>query len=146
MAGKRNFGAHGKDTNLRIMRRILRRQDKSRFGIVELRCDRLHLRGRQPTGIEHHGERIAAEGAVGENVYRDVTPLHSMPSYPNCHTVIGRSYPLIATSPSGTASVPSSPSASRTLAETRSCELNSLLSASSLAAKFTVSPITVYSF
>jgi len=33
---------------------------------------------------------------------------------------------LIATSPSDTASVPSSPSASRTVAETRSCELNSL--------------------
>ena len=44
-----------------------------------------------------------------------------------------------------TASLPSSPSASRTAAEIRSCEPNSLFSASSREAKFTVSPMTVYS-
>src|SRR5713226_4283860 len=166
MARERDFVVHGENPNLRVVRRILRRQHKGRLGIIEFGRDRLHLRGREPAGVEHHGKRIAAESTVGENVHGDITPLHlrspvlhqvkhdadrfvkrsqSLRFYPSCHTVIGWSYPLIATSPSGTALLPVSPIASRIAADTKSCELKSLLSDSSRAAKFTVSPITVYS-
>jgi hypothetical protein len=45
MAGERNFSAHGKDTDLRVMAGLARRQHESRLGITELGRDRLHLRG-----------------------------------------------------------------------------------------------------
>ncbi len=91
MTGERNFPVDGENANLRVMRRIPRRQHEGGFGIIELAGDRLHLRGGESAGIENDRERIAAEGAVGENVHGDVTPLHPISSYPNCHTVIGRS-------------------------------------------------------
>ena len=71
----------------------LRRQHKGGLGIIELGGDGLHLRGRQPSGIQHDGQRIAAEGAVGKNVDGDIAPLHVEYShpYPNCHTGTGRS-------------------------------------------------------
>ncbi len=37
MAGERDLRSHGEDANLRVMRRILRRQHEGRLGIVELR-------------------------------------------------------------------------------------------------------------
>ena len=67
----------GEDAHLRVMGGIARRQHEGRLGIVELGRDRLHLRGREPAGIQHHGERIAAEGAVGEDVHGDIASLHS---------------------------------------------------------------------
>ncbi len=76
MAGKRDFGAHGENAHLGVMRGLARRQHEGGLGIIELGGDRLHLRGRKPAGVEHHGERIAAERAVGENVDSDVAPLH----------------------------------------------------------------------
>jgi len=79
MAGKRKLPVHGEDAHLRIVRGIARRQHEGRLRIVELGGNRLHLRGRQPAGIEHHGERIAAEGAIGEDIDGDVTALHVEP-------------------------------------------------------------------
>ena len=89
MARERDFGANRENANLRIMRGIARRQHERRLRIIELGRNRLHLRGRQPAGIQHYRKRIAAEGAVGENVHGDITPLHFVSPYPNCHTVIG---------------------------------------------------------
>ena len=92
MACERKLPVHREDAHLRVVGRVGRRQHESRLRIIELAGDRLHLFGRQPAGIEHHAERIAAEGAVGENVHSDITPLHFYYSvYPNCHTAIGRS-------------------------------------------------------
>ena len=82
MAGERDLRVHGEDANLRVVGAIGRRQHEGRLGIVELGGDRLHLRRRQPAGIEHDGERIAAEGAVGEDVDGDVTPLHATSPIP----------------------------------------------------------------
>ena len=62
--------------HLRVVGLVSRRQHKSRLRIIELGGDRLHLFGRQSAGIEHDGQRITAEGAVGENVHSDITPLH----------------------------------------------------------------------
>src|ERR1700692_389022 len=131
MAGEGDFGTHGEDAHLCVVGGIARRQHEGGLGIIELAGDGLHLRGRKRACVQHHGQRIAAEGAVGEYIHGDITPPHLMSPYPNCHTAIGRSYPLIATSPSGTASLASSPSASQTAADTRSWELKSLFSFSS---------------
>ena len=76
VACKRKLPVHREDAHLRVVGLVSRRQHKSRLRIIELGGDRLHLFGRQPAGIEHDGERVAAEGAVGENVHSDVTPLH----------------------------------------------------------------------
>jgi len=62
---------------------IARRQHKRRLRIVELGGDCLHLRGRKAAGVEHHGERIAAEGPIGEYIDGDVTALHLLTSYPS---------------------------------------------------------------
>jgi hypothetical protein len=72
MARKRDFGALGENAHLGVVRGLARRQHEGGLGIIELGGNRLHLRGRKPAGVEHHGERIAAEGAVGENVDSDV--------------------------------------------------------------------------
>ena len=76
VASERNFRTHGKNSYLRIMRAIGRRQHEGGLRIIELAGNRLHLRSRQPAGVEHHGERIAAEGAVGEYIDGDVAALH----------------------------------------------------------------------
>jgi hypothetical protein len=76
MARERNLVVHGKNANLCVMRPNARRQHEGSFGIIELGGDGLHLRGREPAGVQHHRERIAAEGAVGKNVHGDVAPLH----------------------------------------------------------------------
>jgi hypothetical protein len=112
MARERDFPVHGKDANLCVVRRVLRRQHEGGLGIIELGRNRLHLGGRQPAGIQDHRQRIAAEGAVGENVDGDIASLHvrspvphqpehdadwfvkrgeGLRFYPSCHTVIGRS-------------------------------------------------------
>ena len=41
---------------------IARRQHEGGLDVIELDGDGLHLRGREPAGIQHHRERIAAEG------------------------------------------------------------------------------------
>ena len=93
MARERDLPVHGEDAHLRVIGGVARRQHEGGLGIVELAGYGLHLRGRQPAGVQHYGQRIAAERAVGENIYGDIAPLHlkSPNSYPNCHTVIGRS-------------------------------------------------------
>ena len=91
MARKRQFPVHREDAHLRVVGGIGRRQHKGRLRIIEFGGDRLHLFGRHPAGVEHDGKRIAAEGAIGEDVHSDVTPLHSILPYPNRHTAIGRS-------------------------------------------------------
>jgi len=47
---------------------LRRFQDEHGLGQVELGGDGLHLFAVQRLRIEHDGERIAAEGGVGENV------------------------------------------------------------------------------
>jgi hypothetical protein len=79
MARERNFILDGKDANLRVMGAIARRQHKRRFGVIEFGCNGLHLRGREPAGVEHDRQRIAAEGTVGKNIDGDIAPLHLRP-------------------------------------------------------------------
>ena len=76
MAGERDFGANGENPDLRVVGGVTRRQHEGGLGIVEFAGNRLHLRRRQPAGIQHHRERIAAKGAIGENVHRDIASLH----------------------------------------------------------------------
>jgi hypothetical protein len=46
----------------------LRLQHEHRLGEIELARDRLHAARVEPVGLQHHGERIAAEALVGEHV------------------------------------------------------------------------------
>jgi hypothetical protein len=62
--------------HLRIVGGLARRQHEGRLHVIELAGNGLHLRGRKPARIEHHRKRIAAEGAVSENVHGDIAPLH----------------------------------------------------------------------
>ena len=79
MAGKRNFGAHGEDADLRVVGAVLRRQHEGGLGIVELGGDRLQLRGIEAARIRDHRQRIAAERPFGEHVQSDVVDLHGAP-------------------------------------------------------------------
>ena len=77
VSGKRHLGARREDADLRGMRGILRRQHEGGLGEVELGGDRLHLPGRQPIGVDDHGERIATELPVGEYVDGDECQSHA---------------------------------------------------------------------
>src|SRR4029078_12316278 len=68
------------DAHLGVIGLVARRQHEGRLGIVELGCDRLHLRRRQSAGIDPDGERFAAEGTVSEHVDGDVAALHVLSS------------------------------------------------------------------
>ena len=76
MPGKGHFRARGENPHLRRICRVLRRQDKSRLGEIELGRNNLHLRARKPARIKHDGERIAAEFGCGEDVDGDEVDLH----------------------------------------------------------------------
>jgi hypothetical protein len=78
VARERHFGARGEDADVgRVISRF-RRQHKGRFRQVELSRDPLHLLGREPIGVDDHGERVAAELPVGEDVDRDEVQLHGI--------------------------------------------------------------------
>ena len=68
MAGEGQFGLGREDADFRGVAGIFRRQHEGRLGIVEFGRDGLHAFAREPLGVEHDGERVAAEGAVGEDV------------------------------------------------------------------------------
>jgi hypothetical protein len=69
--GERHLAARREDAYARRPA-PLGRQHERRLGVVELARHREHLVGRQPAGVEHHGQRVAAELAVGEHVGGDV--------------------------------------------------------------------------
>ncbi|GAA3258546.1 hypothetical protein GCM10010532_109490 [Dactylosporangium siamense] len=56
-----------------------RRYHEDRLGEVELAGDRLHLLTGEIPGVEHDGEGVAGEGAIGEHV-DDLVPQHHAPS------------------------------------------------------------------
>jgi len=68
MAGERHLRLGGEDADLGGVLRILRRQHEGRLGEVELGGDRLHLLGRKAPCVGKHGQRVAAEFPVGENI------------------------------------------------------------------------------
>ncbi len=72
MAGKGKFGTRGEDAHPRVVTRVVRRQDEGGFRQVELGGNGLHLRRVQSLRVREHGERVAAELAVGEHADRDV--------------------------------------------------------------------------
>src|ERR1700737_1041989 len=83
MARERDLAVHRENANLRVVGRIARRQHEGCLRIIELGGDSLHLRGRETAGIHHHGKRIAAEGAIGDNGHGDIAPLHlTSPVFP----------------------------------------------------------------
>jgi hypothetical protein len=78
VARERHLGAGGEDADVgRVISRF-RRQHEGRFRQIELGRDPLHLLGRKPVGVDDHGERIAAELPVGEDVDRDEVQLHKI--------------------------------------------------------------------
>ena len=72
MAGERDLVLAGEDAHAGMMPRVLRRQDEGRLRQVELGGDRLHLRIRQAGCVRQHGQGIAGEALVGEDVDGDV--------------------------------------------------------------------------
>ena len=76
VAGEGELGHGGEDADARGVGRVLGRQDEGLLGVVELARDRLHLLVRQAARVEDDGERVAAEGPVGEDVDGDEGDLH----------------------------------------------------------------------
>ncbi len=71
MAGERHLPRGREDAHARGAVRPRRRQEEGRLGQVHLPRDRLHLRVAESRRVEHDGQRIAAEHAVGEDVDLD---------------------------------------------------------------------------
>ena len=71
VAGEGELGHGCEDADARGVSRVLGRQDEGLLGIVELARDRLHLLVRQAACVKDDGERVAAEGPVGEDVDGD---------------------------------------------------------------------------
>lgn len=58
------------------MLRSPRRQHEYGFRQIELASDGSHARGIESVRIEYHGERIAGERLIGEDVEREIAALH----------------------------------------------------------------------
>jgi len=76
-----------KDPDLRGVLTLLRRQDEGRFREIRLPRDRLHLRGRQPIGLQHHCQRVAGERALG----KDFNPSKAVTAFVLSHEVLASS-------------------------------------------------------
>ncbi len=68
MPGKRQFAAGRENAQARRMCRIFRGEHEHRLGKIELPRNRLHRRVRKAIAVEDHGERVARQLAVGENI------------------------------------------------------------------------------
>ena len=68
MAGKGHLGRAMEDAHTGVIGRIVGGQDERCLAVVHLRRQRLHLRVGQPARVGEDSERIAAEGAVSEDV------------------------------------------------------------------------------
>jgi hypothetical protein len=69
MAGKGHLGRAMEDAHTGIIGRIVGWQDERCLAVVHLRRERLHLPVGKPARIGEDSQRIATEGAVGEDVY-----------------------------------------------------------------------------
>ena len=67
MAGERHLAAGSENAHATVAASFWR-QHEGRFGEIELPGNALHLRAVQSTGIRDHGERIAPEALVGEDI------------------------------------------------------------------------------
>ena len=76
MAGEGQLAAGREDAQARAVPRLVGRQHEHGLGQVELAGDRLHRRGVEPFGIEHHRERVAGERPIGEHVEGDEASGH----------------------------------------------------------------------
>ena len=77
MPGEGKLGGRREDARLCRVGGVLRRPHEHRLRQVELARNPLHGAGVQALGIEHHGERVAGERPVGENVENLVAALHA---------------------------------------------------------------------
>jgi hypothetical protein len=68
MPRRRQLAAGRKDPHPDISTCHLRRKNERRFREVHLLGNRLHRLGRQPAAIEEHGELVAPEQVIGEDV------------------------------------------------------------------------------
>jgi hypothetical protein len=73
VSGHRQFLARRKDPHPDIVARRLRRKDKRALGEIHLARDGLHFLRRESGGLRKHGQLVAFERGVGENVEVEVT-------------------------------------------------------------------------
>jgi hypothetical protein len=69
MAGEGHLSRAMEDAHTGIISRIVGWQDERCLAVVHLRRERLHLPVGKPARIGEDRQRIATEGAVGEDVY-----------------------------------------------------------------------------
>lgn len=72
MAGKGQFAARGEDADV-VAGALVRRQEEDRLGEVQPGGEGLHGGGIQAIAVEDDTQRVAAAGAVGEDVQLQVT-------------------------------------------------------------------------
>ena len=86
MPGEGKLLRRRQDADARGMRRVFRREHEDRLRQIELARDRLHRRVIETVRIEHDGERISRERAIGEDVEDFVAPhlLGGQPSSSPC--------------------------------------------------------------
>jgi hypothetical protein len=88
MAGKGQLPRRREDAQPRPVIRIGGGEDEHRLGMVELASDRLHHLRLEPSGVEHHGERVAGEAPIGEHIESDETPAHESLRLAYCWSMI----------------------------------------------------------
>ncbi len=76
MAGERQFAGGRENPQRRRIDGIARLAHEHGLGKIELARDRLHPRVVEALGVEHHGERIAGERRIGEDVEQMIGPAH----------------------------------------------------------------------
>ena len=68
VAGERELARRREDADAGPVAGLVRRQHEHGLGQIELASDRLHGGGVEPGGLQHDGERIAGEAAIGEHI------------------------------------------------------------------------------
>ena len=76
VTGKRELAPRGKDSYSARILRIGRREDESRFRVIELARDLWHKLGSDPRRIGKDRELITAEQVIGEDVRCEVPRMH----------------------------------------------------------------------
>src|SRR5690348_3989707 len=75
MSGERKFFLRSENTHSRSLASFffqLSRKNESCFRQIHLACDGLHLLRRKSARVSDHGELIAFERTIGEDVHEDV--------------------------------------------------------------------------
>jgi hypothetical protein len=72
MTCRRQLRVWREDSDGIVVRAIKRRENKGSLGVIQLTRDALHQLRVQPSRVGEHGQRVATEALVRENIHETI--------------------------------------------------------------------------